>query len=327
MQRLRLSDGKASAARFFRIDMSKKNRFIDRAYYHKIEDRDFRTRGPFIEAVAKLVIDTVTEVGGPVSVRQVYYRAVNAGLVESGDKGYGDIQAAIKDGRLIGIVAWNVIEDRGRRPLKPYYENGIADALQNLADHYRLDRAAGQKFRIEVWLEQAALRDVVWPICDEFGVPLIVCGGFTSHDSLFKASERQRGYASAGQYGIILHLTDLDPSGVQMAPTIRDIVGKLAGKEITVHRIGLTPKQAKDHGLLARKLKAGDTRAAAYREEYGDWAYELDGLPAWELQNIVRQSIEPLIDWGSRAEILELETSHRAALLEIIEIAKGEDLI
>lgn len=256
-------------------------RFIDRAYYHKIEDKEFRTRGPSVEAVAKLVIDTVTEVNGAVSVRQIYYRAVNAGLVESGDKGYADIQAAIKDGRLIGIVAWNVIEDRGRRPLKPYYETGIANALQNLAKDYRLDRGAGQRFRIEVWLEQAALRDVVWPVCSEFGVPLIVCGGFTSHDSLFKASERQRGYTNLGQQGIILHLTDLDPSGVQMAPTIRNIVGRLSGKEITVHRIGLTPKQAVEHRLLARKLKEGDSRADAYREEYGDKAYELDGLPAW----------------------------------------------
>lgn len=301
--------------------------FIDKAYYHKIEDKEFRTRGPFIDAVAKLVIDTVTEVNGPVSVRQIYYRAVNAGLVESGDKGYENIQAAIKDGRITGRVAWNVIEDRGRRPLKPYYENDVASAMQDLARGYRLDRGAGQHFRIEVWLEQAALRDIVWPVCDDLAVPLIVCGGFTSHDSMFQASERQRGYAALGQHGIILHLTDLDPSGVQMAASIQRVVGALSGQEITVQRIGLTPGQAATHNLLARPLKEGDSRAAAYRDEYGDEAYELDGLPAWALQDIVRSSIEPLIDWGARARVLEIEAQHRAAITEIIELAQGEDLI
>jgi hypothetical protein len=301
--------------------------FIDRAHYHAIQTPNFRTRGDFIRAIADLVESTVREVNGPVSVRQVYYRAVNATLVESGDKGYRDVQGAVKDGRLVGWIAWNVIEDRGRKPMKPYFETSVESALVDLAASYRLDRGIGQRFRVEVWLEQAALRNVVWPVCAELGVPLIVCGGFTSHDSLYMASERQRGYASNGQHGLILHLSDLDPSGVVMADTIREVVGALAEQPITVHRVGLTAAQASDWGLHPRELKEGDSRAAAYREVHGDFAYELDGLPAAVLQSLVREAIEPLIDWSARSEVIARETSDRARLLELIDLARGEDLI
>jgi hypothetical protein len=296
-------------------------------YYHAIKDITFTSREPFVRAVAELVESSVAEVGGAVSIRQVYYRAVNAGLVQSGDQGYRQIGAAIKDGRISGLVAWNVIEDRGRAAKKPYHEESVGQALRNLAEHYRLDRAAGQRFRIEVWLEQAALGSILWPVCAELGCLLVVCGGFTSHDSLFKASERQRGYKSLGQQGIILHLSDLDPSGVQMADSIREIVGALSGQEIVVQRVGLTKAQALRHRLLARPLKSGDSRAAAYREEHGDVAYELDGLPAYVLQQLVRETVEPMIDWTARGQVLAVEEEDKAKLRELLAIARDEGMI
>lgn len=296
-------------------------------YYHAIKAITFTTREPFVRSIAELVESSVAEVGGAVSIRQVYYRAVNAGLVESGDQGYRQIGDAIKDGRLTGLVAWNVIEDRGRAAKKPYHEESVGQALRDLAEDYRLDRAAGQRFRIEVWLEQAALRDIVWPVCAELGCLLVVCGGFTSHDSLFKASERQRGYKGLGQQGIVLHLSDLDPSGVQMADSIREIVGALAHQEIVVQRVGLTKAQALRHRLLARPLKAGDSRAAAYREEHGDVAYELDGLPAFVLQQLLREAVEPMIDWATRGEVLACEEADKAKLHELLAIAKDEGML
>lgn len=332
-------------------------------YFKAVRPATFRTeRGVFVRAVADLVRDTFAQVGGAVSIRQVYYQAVTTGLVESGKQGYRQILSAVGDGREVGWIAWNVIEDRGRQARKPYYESSVARALQDLAESYRLDRSAGQRFRIEVWLEQAALREIVWPVCAELGAVLVVCGGFTSHDSLFKASERFRGYAALGQQPIILHLSDLDPSGTTMGEAIRDLVSKLLVDEpdysdpdldvdylvdyrrdyradydgpesstsaasIYVQRIGLTPAQARAHNLLARELKDGDSRAPAYREQYGDWAYELDGLPAFVLQTIVREAIEPLIDWSVRGEVLAREQVDRRTIAELIELGRGEGLI
>ena len=301
--------------------------FIDQAYYHQIKDLKFRSRGPFIDAIADLIKALVIEVNGPVSVRQVYYRAINAELIQSGDKGYRAVQGAIRDGRLIGSIAWNVIEDRNRQPLKPYYEKSIESALSHLAANYRLDRWQGQKFRIEVWLEQAALRDVVWPICHELGCVLVVCGGFTSHDSLFRGSERQRGYRGLGQTGIILHLSDLDPSGMQMPETIQDVLSALVDQPVHVQRLGLTATQAARYHLHGRPLKDGDTRAERYRKEHGDLAYELDGLPAIVLQDIVREGIETFIDWGVRDSVLVRELEDQRVIREIIQLAKGEDLL
>lgn len=321
-------------------------------YYKAIRAATFRPkREAFVCAVAQLVKDVHTEVGGCVSVRQIYYQAVNAGLVTSGDLGYRKIQDAIRDGRDVGWIAWNVIEDRGRSPRKPYTERNVAQALADLAASYRLDRAAGQRFRVEVWLEQAALRDVVWPVCADLGAVLVVCGGFTSYDSLFKASERFRGYEALGQQPIILHLSDLDPSGVTMGASIGSMIDQLLAREpdedddpidepedraegcapsasrVYVQRVGLTLVQARQYGLLARPLKEGDSRAAAYREQHGDYAYELDGLPADVLQGLVRSAIEPLIDWGQRDVVLRQEAVDRATIQELIALGKEEGLL
>jgi hypothetical protein len=321
-------------------------------YYKAIRKAAFRPeRDAFVCDVAELVKRTVDATGGAVTVRQVYYQAVNAGLVQSGDQGYQRIQDAIKDGREVGRIAWNVIEDRGRSPRKPYHESGVVEALADLARGYRLDRAAGQRFRVEVWLEQAALREIVWPICAELGAVLVVCGGFTSHDSLFKASERFRGYDVLGQQPIMLHLSDLDPSGVQMGAVIGRKIELLlddsdepdaecevdfdaldegcatsAGR-LYVQRIGLTIAQAKQHGLLARPLKDGDSRAPAYREQHGNFAYELDGLPPWALQSIVRTAIEPLIDWAARDQVLAQERTDQRIIEELIKLGRSEGLL
>src|SRR5690606_23687996 len=75
-------------------------------------------------------------------------------------------------------------------------------------------------------------------------------------------------------------------------------------QRVYVQRVGLTIAQARTHGLLARPLKSGDTRAASYRIEHGDYAYELDGLPAAVLQDLVRKAIEPLIDWSERERVI-----------------------
>jgi hypothetical protein len=302
-------------------------------YYKAIEDKRFTPeRAEFIATIAKIVERAFAEVG-PVTVRQVYYRAVNDGVVESGQKAYKSILGAIRDGRVTGRIAWNVIEDRTREPLLPGYNTSIRAALDQLAASFRFDANAGQQFRIEVWLEQAALEAIVWPVCAKLGVPLVTCGGFTSHDSLFRGSERQIHYAGLDQRQIVFVLSDLDPSGVSMPKYIRKMLTELSGEDVHVQRLGLTPQQAEAHGLLGRALKVGradkkdDPRAAAYTEEYGELAYELDGLPAHVLQQLVEDAITPLIDWSARARVDEQSLAARAKIRELIRLGEQEELI
>jgi hypothetical protein len=241
-------------------------------YYKAIEDKRFTAeRAAFIETIAKIVEHAFAEVG-PVTVRQVYYRAVNGGVVESGQKGYKSILGAIRDGRVTGRIAWNVIEDRTREPLLPGYNTSIRAALEQLAASFRFDANAGQQFRIEVWLEQAALEAVVWPVCAKLGVPLVTCGGFTSHDSLFRGSERQVHYADLDQSRIVFVLSDLDRSLLRP--------GRVADRLLRFDRLDAdvatssTPAvpeeirvQAIEGGLLAAYLRELNIRCVAGTDE------------------------------------------------------------
>lgn len=297
-------------------------------YYCRVEHKEFRPkRRAFIEKVAELVKAAVDEVG-IVTVRGAYYRAVSCGLVESGDEGYQKMQAAIRDGRAAGLIAWNAIEDRGRQPMLPLYHESPTAAVEALANDFRLDPNAGQPYRIEVWLEQAALTGAVWPVCSELGVPLVTCSGFTSHDSIFKGSERLRHYRkNLRQQPVVLMLSDFDPSGLWMPKYIESLLTRLSGDHVPVQRIGLTKAQAVEHQLLGRDLKAKDSRAAAFREEHGDEAYELDGLPAAALQQLVRTNIEPLIDWGMRARVEAQTEECKRVMRALLEMGKEDEIL
>lgn len=295
-------------------------------YYCEIESKTFRTRGPFIAKIAELV-KRIWSSEGRMTIRQVFYKAVNAAITGKDQSDYEAVQQAILDGRVTGQVAWNVIEDRGRKPFKPHYHDSPLAALENLRGHFRLDLNAGQRYRVEVWLEQAALAGVVQPVCDDLMVPMVVCNGFTSHGALFDASERMRHYRGMGQTGVILLLSDLDPSGVAMAPYIARIVTKLCGIETYVQRIGLTMAQATQHGVYGHGLKPKDSRAPAFRRSHGDTAYELDGLAAHVLRKIVRDAVEPMIDWATRSEMAEKSRLAQKTIEELIAVGKEDGLL
>lgn len=300
--------------------------------YKKVSDRTFRTRADFIMRVAQLVHDVVDEVG-PTTIRAIYYRAVMTQLVESGP-GYEEIRKAVADGRDTGLVPWNYIIDRGRDLIRPLYHQQLHEELQRLLENYSADLGAGQRFRIEVWLEQAALEGVVWPVCEEFGVPLMVCGGFISHGALWEGAERQRHYASnLGQHGIILVLSDFDPSGVTMADFIKRRLESLSDQHVFVQRVGLTRAQADAHGLIGRALKVGrddkadDSRAASFIDEHGHLAFELDGLPAAVLQQILRSAIVSYIDEQALADARAEADVERRRLKELIKLGEEEEIL
>lgn len=58
---------------------------------------------------------------------------------------------------MAGIVDWDAIEDRIRKPKIPYWVHDPKDAISDMLKQYRLDRMKGQENRIEVWVEKDAL--------------------------------------------------------------------------------------------------------------------------------------------------------------------------
>ena len=95
--------------------------------------------------------------------------------------------------------------------------------VEACAEGFHIDMWAGQKFRLEVWIEKDALVGVIEGVCQEFDVPFFSCRGYTSQSEMWgrKGFQRTR---LGGRTPVIFHLGDHDPSGGHMT---RDIAERL----------------------------------------------------------------------------------------------------
>jgi hypothetical protein len=126
---------------------------------------------------------------------------------------------------------------------------------------------------------------------------------------------------------VVYFLSDFDPSGVAMPGYVEDLLTRLSGIHTPVQRIGLKRAQAEQHNLLGRPLKNSDSRAERFRKEHGDEAFELDGLPPWVLRNLVREAVEPLIDWSVRGQQEAKTEECRKRLREVLRLAEEDELL
>ena len=66
-------------------------------------------------------------------------------IVPNTERSYKNLGHAISNGRLAGLIDWDAIEDRLRKPVVPFaWRSGPRAYVEAHADVYRLDRNEGQ---------------------------------------------------------------------------------------------------------------------------------------------------------------------------------------
>jgi hypothetical protein len=229
-------------------------------------------------------------------------------------KEYAKLSKLLVQGRMAGIVDWDAIEDRIRRPYLPYWVIDVADAIRDTVNQYRLDRMENQDVYIEVWVEKDALSGVLRRITSHYHINLMVNRGYSSCTAMHDASERIKEKQDEKKC-YILYLGDHDPSGVDM---VRDIKKRLEefGADAEVRRIALTQEQIKKYSPPPNPAKIKDPRAKAYIEEFGNTSWEVDALNPEILHKIIRKAVEDLIDVDKFNEKLEQEKEDKIKLEE-----------
>src|SRR5262249_6490641 len=130
----------------------------------------------------------------PMTVRQVFYRAVVKGWIEKTEKGYGMIQRDLVRLRWDGKVPFDWIIDssriiRGEQGYNQSIEDFKAGIIQQIPLMYDRSLLADHEHSIQVWLEKEALAGVIWPMCDEWGIPLYTARGYASLSFLHEAAQ------------------------------------------------------------------------------------------------------------------------------------------
>jgi hypothetical protein len=96
----------------------------------------------------------------PMTVRQVYYQLISGHVLENSRSNYKAVVNAQRDARREGLIPWEFIEDRLRRPRTVSMWSGLAESAGAAARSYRRGIWATQPIVVEVWLEKDALSGI-----------------------------------------------------------------------------------------------------------------------------------------------------------------------
>ena len=253
-----------------------------------------------------------------ITLRQLYYQLVSKNIIRNQQREYKRLGELLSKARLAGLVDWNVIEDRARRPQRSSEWDSIQDIVESAIASFRLPRWKDQPVYVELWCEKDALSSVLQPICDELHVTLMVNRGYSSSSAMYEAAKRITANAD-GRKAFIIYLGDFDPSGEDMVRDIRDRMATFRTK-VNVSKLALNPEQVEEYDLPPNPAKMSDSRAQGFVDEHGENSYEVDALPPDVLQKMVREEIEEHMDEEAYEAVKEREEE----LVEKLRAAAGE---
>lgn len=284
------------------------------------------------------------------TLRQLYYQFVSRDLLANTDKSYKRLGNIVSRGRQAGMLDWEAIEDRARRPVMWSQDKDMDTCLRRALRNFRLPRQDGQRTYVELWVEKDALASVLEPIAAQYHITLMVNRGYSSASAMKAAADRIRRCCST--YGstraAVLYLGDLDPSGEDMVRDIRERLelftnsGMLVNTDdilagdvnddydgfepdearearkpylpIAVKKLALTAAQVQEHDPPPNPTKLTDSRAKGFIEKYGYNSWEVDALPPVVLRELIEDAFTEHLDVERIHKIKERETAAKAEL-------------
>ena len=241
----------------------------------------------------------------PMTVRQVFYQATVADIVEKTEAGYDKVQSDLTLLRRAGVLPYAWLTDHTRYERKPTTFDGVQEALEDTARLYRKALWADADCYVEIWIEKDALSGVVYPITSLFDVSLMSARGYASLSFLHSSADY---IAALDVPAFIYHFGDFDPSGVNAAEKIEETLRELApDAEITFARVAVTPEQIRAWSLPTRPTKTTDSRSKGF----GDISVELDAIRPDDLRNLVEEVILQHLPTEQFAVLKAAEESER----------------
>jgi hypothetical protein len=270
-------------------------------------------------ALINEIIEDYQDQGYVLTLRQLYYQLVSRDVIPNQQKEYTRLSLLLKEGRMAGIVDWDAIEDRLRKPSTPPSWDDTKDLLNACINQFALDRQGGQNTYVEVWVEKDALSGVLSRVTRKYHVPILVCRGYSSASAMHDSFKRFKRACNNGQNIVILYVGDFDPSGEDMVRDIEDRITEFAdGVDLDfnfqIDKIALTMKQIKQYKPPPNPAKVSDPRAKDYIAKHGDKSWEVDALKPEVLHALVEDNIIDLIDLSKYNAILQDEEKGKKKL-------------
>lgn len=283
----------------------------------KFIDRKFSAGSLRIIEKANEILAEYETQGLVLTLRQVYYQFVARGLMPNKQTEYKRLGSILSDARLAGLVDWSMMEDRTRYLRRVSAWEDPSSIVEAVAEQYKEDLWAKQKYRPEVWIEKDALVGVIERPCDDMRVPYFACRGYASQSAQYEAGQRFRRYLRNGQTPVVFHFGDHDPSGMDMTRDNTDRLSMFSLRGVSVRRLALNFDQIEQYNPPPNPAKETDSRSGGYIAEFGSESWELDALEPTVIGDLIRNNINALIDRPRWVMAQAKEESNRAALKRV----------
>lgn len=300
-----------------------------------------------IEQAREIIVDHQAD-GLVLTLRQLFYQFVAQGLMDNTQRNYKNLGKTIARARLAGMIDWDAIEDRVRRPVLWSQHESAKAMVEAALPRFRLPRLEEQPSYVELWVEKDALAGVLEPVAADYHVTLMVNRGYASVSSLKESADRIR--SCVDRYGsedaIVFYLGDFDPSGEDMVRDIRERLemflnhGQLeergvdeggpgwlveqrynnrAPVELCVEKLALTMEQVREYDPPPNPAKISDSRAKEFIRKHGRQSWEVDALPPRVLRQLIRDTFDDVLDLDAIAQIRAREETEKERLRELLE--------
>jgi hypothetical protein len=287
--------------------------------------KEFFTATKFRDASLELItilngiLDEYAQQGYDLSLRQLYYQGVARGHIENSQKSYSKIGDLVSDGRLAGLIDWDMIVDRGRVSIANTHWTSPADIVDAAASQYKIDKWADQPNHIEVMVEKQALEGVLIPVCRKLDVTFRANKGYTSQSMMYRLGKDLAGIHGTGKDIHVLYFGDHDPSGLDMDRDVSERLRLFSGLSVSFERLALKYAQVQILNPPENPAKVTDSRAKKYIKVYGHSSWELDAVEPKELARLVEAAVVNLRDEKLWKAALKHENEMKAELKEFAE--------
>ncbi len=279
----------------------------------RYEERRFNAVSLTVVEQAGLILDEYDAQGYRMSLRALYYQFIRRDLfpdsrafvlpgnteptknVQKNYKWLGDL---LTDARVGGYIDWDHLEDPTReRQGGDYGYRDPAHRVELVPDGYTIPKWPGQGHYLEIWVEKAALLDIVSRPAGRWNVASLACKGSPSTSAMHEAAQRLRQYERTGLKTTILYLGDHDPTGIDISRDVQDRL-ELFRARTFVDRIALNWDQITDD-LPPSPAKATDSRTNGYIDQFGtEDTWELDAMEPSVMDALVEAAILERLDRG-----------------------------
>ena len=262
------------------------------------------------------LLDTAVEIltgTHPMTVRQTFYQLISRQVIKNDRIGYQAVSNLLREARKSGVIPWEWIEDRLRRPRAVSMWADLEDFADTVIRAYRKDVWATQPQVVEVWVEKDALSGIFEDVLEPYGVTLNVGRGYDGWSSIRNAAERY----GDGVDVIVLYYGDFDPSGEDMFRSLKERL-KFFDCEPEMVKTALSIEDVKRYNLPPNLTKANDTRRKGFVDSFGDISVELDALPVNVLRAMIKEEIEVRMDLDALGGVRDEEKRDKAYLIKIL---------